>query len=370
MSKRKFRTQWTYDTILAEARRYTTPEYSEAAKSLVGMKKGRMIFSKGMLGDMIKVHKSRLLALEESRPIAIGPATLDSLVEETPDSYDYLERGNLPFEKMFFEFVDPVSLRLPLGGPSQIHAIRFHKAGSDLSLHPLRSTIAKALGYQATVYFRESNDSQLQDVALYFTPGNLGIYSGVSDKGKFYIDLALGKVFYTTSKEYTEMPWHERFFTSLIKGGHAHAVNLDQFPEKDSVIKIASLCTNIVNYINSQNTILIEGQRQITEAVKDSKGTIRNVEREVPFYFVDIKQKVAYEDPVPTDRTWELTERICVRGHPRKYRNEDRSIREVIWIEPYTKGPPNAPWRDQRHRLMSEKIERERAFVSKIKGEE
>jgi hypothetical protein len=41
-----------------------------------------------------------------------------------------------------------------------------------------------------------------------------------------------------------------------------------------------------------------------------------------------------------------------VRGHSRTYREEDGSERYTIWIEPFVKGPQDAPWKNNRYEML------------------
>ena len=46
--------------------------------------------------------------LNNLHPFLVGSATLESLVNETPSTYEYISCGKLPFDNLFFEFKEPI----------------------------------------------------------------------------------------------------------------------------------------------------------------------------------------------------------------------------------------------------------------------
>jgi hypothetical protein len=60
-----------------------------------------------------------------------------------------------------------------------------------------------------------------------------------------------------------------------------------------------------------------------------------------------------------------LEYRVFVRGHDRKYLDDRGAIRMTSWIPPCIKGPPNAPFIEQRYQVLHDKLKREQEMYKK-----
>ncbi|MBI2044079.1 hypothetical protein HYT24_01820, partial [Candidatus Pacearchaeota archaeon] len=61
----------------------------------------------GLVNQLTNEATSRKDDTNKSHPILLGPATVDSLLDEVPERLDYVKESKLPFDDMFFEFMEP-----------------------------------------------------------------------------------------------------------------------------------------------------------------------------------------------------------------------------------------------------------------------
>ena len=74
--------------------------------------------------------KKETKIFKKSKPFIICPATLDSLVNKTPDSYECIVEGKLPFNSIFFEFLEPYSIHVhERKGMQDIIGIHLYRPG-------------------------------------------------------------------------------------------------------------------------------------------------------------------------------------------------------------------------------------------------
>jgi len=140
---------------------------------------------------------------------------------------------------------------------------------------------------------------------------------------------------------------------------------INDFPNGDTFYKIPNLCINLINYINSHNITIVKRERDIVFLEKIKKGKQKKRKQKSPFYLIPIKDEIYIEPDTRKEiGKWELTERIHVRGHDRKYRDNRGDIKKIIWIPPHVKGPESAPWRNQRYEILAGKLKREKEMAS------
>ncbi len=291
--------------------------------------------------------------IDNSKVFRIGPATLESLLNSEPDRYDYIENAQLPFPSMFFDAQYGVKIRID-EDDLMLHGIQFSK--EDHSLYP-----ELKLPYHMISYMKEGDE--IIGCQVTFDP---------LKKDLFYFERGAGLV--------ARFDTQERKVTLVERPGlfdHIKDKNIQDFLRlkcmdctfDDGKIEIeyndsfdhfrylANLCVNLVNYINAENITIVERHGPKGPPRGPRQEPRQNYHRE--FYVVKIEGKEIYE-PEATGNSWTLTDRICVRGHVRKYRNSDGNIRKTTWIPPHVKGPEGAPFRNQRYEYMARQIELER----------
>ena len=70
-----------------------------------------------------------------------------------------------------------------------------------------------------------------------------------------------------------------------------------------------------------------------------------------PYYLIEIKKHVYLDDEEKDGKAWELAYRVWVRGHNRHYQNGT-----VQWIDPHVRGPPDAPWKNNRYEVLYKRL--------------
>ena len=99
----------------------------------------------------------------------MGPATLESLVNSKPTSYQDVKDERLPFDDMFFEFSEPLRLAFPFEPAlRETRGLRFGKKQKS-----------SVFNYATTLFYPgESNIDDLQ-LHMEFGDNKLGIFNGV-----------------------------------------------------------------------------------------------------------------------------------------------------------------------------------------------
>jgi len=328
---------------------------------------------------LIPYIRRSLQAFRQARPILIGPATLDSLINQEPDRYDYVSTGHLPFDLMFFEFLEPFRMSAPFHkGEVDTIGLSFYKHSSFTAIRQLHESEGNKPPYTANIYY--AYEGGMKAMSIDFDPVSQAIFSCAFIDRKFIIDMEKNEVKYFKASELSE----EVISRGRISDKDFRRMPLPECPNYQVIIQIANLCTNLINYINSHNTTFTRRNRVIPGSGSTNQGRRPPHQGRRPphqgrrsprqgrgsqrqrFYVVTIKDKVKQEPEHPSNQTWTLTERIYVRGHPRRLRNEDGEIRRVTWIPPCVKGPPDAPFANQRYQVLAERLLRERQMLNEL----
>lgn len=342
--------------------------------------------------DSLPVKHHLLNMVNQSRPILVGPATLDSLINRDPGSYDYIVNQQLPFDNLFFDFVEPPIVGLPASSEkAELIGVDFHKgAFSDKVKERLiggRLSQIDALLYSATPYglsmwfksdkdlFDLNLDFQTVHYAFDFSRPAFFVRGHSNSKGlklrrfiinPFGTDSVTNSlntiVKYSTSDDVQSLSWEDRkrFLNAPLDAGleFHHESPIEEVPNGELLRTIPKFCVNLINYINAHNV-------QVTQRTRgkyvpyQGEDIFKLPTEKRPFYLITIRDEIIEESQEKAARSWNLQWRIYVRGHNVKYRNSDGSIKLVTWRKPHIRGPPNAPWREQRYELLASKLERE-----------
>lgn len=273
-------------------------------------------------------YSERLAALEQAVPVLVGPATLESLLEETPRNFIVPPELNLPFDQIFFEFAEPTNVTLPSVGSAELGGMLLRR-GKDTP-------------YALNFFYRQ--DGCLGDGNLTLANEQMTAQIG----GDFYdFDFVAGKI--------------NTLDTLLAR---QEGLPFEAVPAWRSLNMLAALAYNTVNYINAHNVRMVareEHQVKIKKKKHGKKWSVKRVEELKPYYLITFKDGLITE-PTPTGRTWSATVRWIACGHVRHYRDDDGRVYKTTWIRPCIKGPEGAPWKHHRYALFADKLERERAL--------
>lgn len=296
--------------------------------------------------------------LSQSKVFIIGPATIDSLMHWEPrdqenedeiPNYDYLREGQLPFPAIYFEFFDPVKLQLPFNqGEREVLGMTL----TDTQTLPLKiKGDNSGLRYALSLFYKIGKKVQ-PGLVIATNPDQQEIFLGSSEKTRFRVNMR---------DRIVEFDDHY----DAIREHYPHRRPLDFEDEVKPLITVTNLATNLINYINAHNVYVQPSAHHRLHSSGVAPSPISKSRYNRPFYIVKVRdEQVMREDRPEQSRT--LSCQFWVRGHARRYRNEDRSIRYVTWIPWHKKGPDGAPWKQHRWAISNEKIERELALMREL----
>ena len=347
-----------------------------------------------------------------SRAFLIGPATVDSFINNVPIDFSYIRKERLPFDSMFFEFSEPIDISCPL--LSEKCALRAVFLGKDseetrygrhdsyelkLFYKPLSGGIVEMpikFGHNGRLLNRyrgwvyDDDLSRQTERMVHFEihmPSESIRYNRVSSdyNDKELDDQAISRVVErcNATKEKVSTLEQEAKINPARQAEHLFAeLEAEQAEEERSKIlyfekkslkeldhhevftKIPNLCVNLINYINAHNITVIKREREVIYLDHYERGKKKKRSENQPFHLVVVQDKVYEESEEPKEiGKWKLEERVYVRGHDRRYRDCSGNIRMIIWVSPCIKGPSNAPFANQRYVVLAEKLIREREMM-------
>jgi len=134
----------------------------------------------------------------------------------------------------------------------------------------------------------------------------------------------------------------------------------DDFPvETSGFLKIFRLTCNLISYINAHNIVLHEQSRGKSKEELARINTRRTKKGHKPilplkpYYWIEVKQNEIDKDlNLGTGNL--LTHREFVRGHFKRYHTSNGI--KIYWIDPYVRGPENAPWKNNRYQVLADML--------------
>ena len=297
-----------------------------------------------------KKDQLRLLdSLKSTKPFIVGPATIDSLVNKQPETYEYIDNSRLPFDSMFFEFFEPIEMMLPfMIEKKQICGVGLRQNLDVIAIKDYAQAI-----YGLNIYFKGDGLEKLEIVM----PLNVADFiSGVYKEGSFWVNLKSG------TGNYTKGGIKSIFDDSYEKEN----LKFDDIKNNESFYTLANLCTNLINYINAHNVTFIKKERNVDVLMQNERGKNKKVTRMLPYYLINVKDDAREIVDLSNHDSHTLQWRVYVRGHDRRYRHEDKKIYKTTWIAPYVKGPQDAPWKENRYQVLADKLIREKNLIQKL----
>lgn len=296
-----------------------------------------------------------------SKPFFIGPATIDSLVNTVPESYECLIDKKLPFDDLFFEFPERTDMTLPFKNePISVLGIQlFRYLPQSFDRKDIDVSQNSQTYYCLTAYCANEKGA-IEGIVVEYDPCKQGVFvlhlnhqiCKVDFNNRRFSINTQAPVDLDENARKVILPFENRPFEE--------AGDLDKFT------KIPNICINLINYINSHNTTVIKRTREYNLTRTSSRGNKTRVHVRQPFYIVTVNDRTVQERLEDPEKSWELEWRIYVRGHDRRYRDESGRIVRTTWIHPHIKGPPDAPWREQRYQVLYEKLRREQELFKSL----
>jgi hypothetical protein len=269
--------------------------------------------------------------LTESHLFLLNGAIVDSLYFLDRAQTDFGSNSHLPFDVLFFEFMDAVPFETMKGVEVPLKAVLFGKTvNADYSVKMYGKDILQVKpGLEDTLY---SADLFFEDMNKYDGPRHL-IFDINDLKQGDYDMSALSSV---TGREYSDKMSPSCF------------------------INLAYLCLNIVNYINAHNVTLKKAERDTRDLDGINRKRVRKGKKPLtpikPYHWIDLRpvEIVSGRKRETDGRVLEFRE--MVRGHFQRYHKTEGVVRN--WIDPYVRGPDDTPWRENRYRLLETMLRR------------
>ena len=285
-----------------------------------------------------EVAKNLGKILNSSKIFLINGAVVDDLYHVPHDNTDYNQTVHLPFPAIFFELMSP--LEISLTQERRVKGILYGKMeDADFFQHKEvpPDQFVMNLFYEDTTKRRAFPDS------VYFRTSHLPNLALLTDEGFFY--------------EYTP----ETGVIATLREGDEKVYQRAQPHDPDTMRanfqRLLDLSVNLVDYINAHNVVIQKTDRggPIIDVI--NRKRIRKGKNPLPtkaYYWIDVTQSVASEES--TVRGDQLEYREWVRGHFQKYHTTDGTIKN--WIEPYVRGPTDAPWKENRYRVLDDMLKK------------
>jgi hypothetical protein len=297
---------------------------------------------------------------EPSKLFYLDDLVLDSLYNERHTNVNYENSMRLPFPFMFFEFQNPLETLDIEGNKKSIGGV-FYCSNDALSefynqkfKHYLRSQLnflkpdsKPSNKLHSSFFFVEDDSLTLEDNT------QIPLFSEDITFDTKNLDFIFGhKNIYSYNFKDKILKKFDRAKYKSGQFSEYQAVDNDKIIEYTQ--KKIDLMVNIVNYINAQNVVIRKIHRESRsqsdldrinrKRQRDGKNLINPLK---PYYIVEVKKSYVYDEEKEDQGLWSLENRVWVRGHFRHY--EDK---KPIWIEPFIKGPKDAPWKHNRYAVL------------------
>lgn len=262
----------------------------------------------------IATDVSFLHALQDSRIFYVNSAVVESLANLSPMETNYEAVKHMPFENLFFE------MSAPLKG------IRGFLFGNSRIVDP---------------YFSLPEFSNLVDETFYSSvicseDGNIAsILASMDDV-----------------EEYKSKNYPQNIFSP---SGDTRRHPLDEISKRDT-LAFFSLGCNLIDYINAHNVTIRKvdrDSRNIDRINRKRKQKGKKIlEPLKPYYWIDVRESPVGNASQHIGDSSSMDYREWVRGHFQRYHTREGTVKN--WIQPYARGPEDAPLKENRYRVLED----------------
>lgn len=316
--------------------------------------------------DIIRGTRTVQRILNEAKIFWIDEMTLDSLVNQPCffEGFDNFE-FKFPFPAMFFDFGSHMEYRYLENRDKETGLMIGGALVNDTQRIGPWDKVTNERGISVRGYETERG---FPIVRTTFIEGkSFFISEYIADRDAMRAGRATGVGY----NYYLLNPDKKSFVKVDLKPNEIHGpVSLDDVedrigPELDFQIrdddcldafKIANLIVNTIDYVNAQNVVVREQRRTREEKIRVGRGRDRHLERirvELkPYYWVEIKKSYVHRERREGDPAWTVNCKFWVRGHYRRYDSIEGREKYHIWLEPFVKGPEDAPWKNNRYEML------------------
>jgi hypothetical protein len=351
---------------------------SISSTELDRLKKGKseLVDSEKFMREQVNNGQRVVNTLNNSKPFLIGPATVDSLFNQEPENWRYIREGRLPFDLMFIDFVQPFRIGIPfIMNESDLVGVLLSRGNFSFTTDNLDLGIGHGLEYSLSTYDSGKGEQLIRGNSILFgQPNTLGgtfkMYcrTTISSKDGVGYDKHImispenqraRIITFSESMNHDPKDFRdEDVFLRLESGEFDEELTLDKIPNSHLFSQLPNFCVNFVNYINAHN-VTVKQRTRGRYIPYDGQDVARLPSKKRPFYLITIKDDVVEEPQQRQARTWDLQWRVYVRGHDRRYRDDSGQIVKTTWVRPHIRGPPEAPWKENRYEVLAAKLGRE-----------
>ena len=298
-----------------------------------------------------------------SKIFLLNGAVVDDLYRFPHDDTDYQATINLPFPVIFFELMNPLDLQVG-DETKSLKAMRYGH-GRDMDITRIRDNIQED-EFQISLFYTDSLDVD-DDV-----PKIDAVSFSLSTLPRFDFRISRSACDYTYDpqnglaiRRYEDDPTISSMIRTQVESGRFRDVK-DPDRYVGNFARLLDLCVNVVHYINAHNVTIRKTKRETRtqeEIERINRKRLRDGKREImplkPYYWINVKQSVVDEKEGQNQSTMEYRE--WVRGHLQRYHTDKGLVRK--WVQPYIRGPPDKPWKENRYRVLADMLSKGPRFA-------
>jgi len=295
--------------------------------------------------DARPIEEELTILRDSTKIFYIDSMTLDSLLNQPYSLKDFTpDVIHLPYPHMFFEFERGLKHKNLEGEAEEDNFWINGLLYSKLPRSPIIDFMKRRQSGDLT-----QNGFSVSSFGNYFNAQSGGPFDTLTyfeESRKFIIEKRRSNA--KNCKVY-QFDLDKQEITKLLLNNDDNVIlsplNLKQ-SEGDYIdsLKMANLAVNLVDYINAENIIITPKNRILRGGGKRPHKQLK------PFNLIEVKRSVYPKREDSQEGLWELDCRFWVMGHNHKYHTKNGII--TNWVEPYIKGPENAPWKNSRYLML------------------
>lgn len=298
----------------------------------------------------------------------INALTEDSLLNRRNKymQFSSQEPLRLPYPFMFFELEDAIDLDLTglIGRKMRIKGLSF------ANYKNLKAVGAKLnpVSLEDSSHFDPSNcyeillhyaDPKQGFEVISFDVNQLPVFTLASQNRILVVD--------PREKSMIDFTGHSKIdsrpFMSKVFASPEAEYGREVLAESPALSQIVDLVLNTIYFTNAENVNEVRVGRETRtpqELMRINKKRIAKGQSPFtpmrPYYIIEVVKHIYDSPETDEERHWTLNWRVWVRGHNWRYRNREKVITKIEWIEPHVRGPPNAPWKHNRYAVLYDRF--------------
>jgi len=292
----------------------------------------------------------------------INSAVASDLYEIPSERTNYDAGLHLPFDIVFFELMESISISLNDGISKKLKGIlAMNNVGAG---DPTPNFGDADPRFHMTLFYESLIDKQ-RPAKIYPYADSSKIHGAIDlDMIEFKFNRLPEFQISMNGENYICHPDKSISFAGFslksIKSYKRHT-NLQQYEDYE---KIRNLCINIIEYINAHNVIIKKEEGNVKELEKvnrkrrnKGKASLPEVR---PYYWIELKEQTITEkkkeDSTNSGEGSAMDYREWVRGHFIRYhyKVEGQDVVKRLWRQPFVRGPAGAPWKEKRYEVLDD----------------